>query len=150
VSQFVEQADVEAIVASVLRAAGITNLVGVYSSIPKDPTFPLITVQRIGGFSPVREYLDAANIQIDVWGGSKSEAFDIAARARLVLLGLAGTQVPSPVSAWVSAVEDSLGVTWQPDPSTGRDRYLFSVLVYARAADGVTVASGYGGGGYGA
>jgi hypothetical protein len=37
-----------------------------------------------------------------------------------------------PVSAFISGVEDSLGLTWQPDPSTGRDRYIFGVSIYAR------------------
>ena len=133
-SEFLEFPDVEAIVAKTLRTASIPNIsTRVYSSIPRDPTFPLITVQRIGGIPAVREYMDAGNIQIDVWGGTKSEARDAAARARIVLLGLAGSAVTDPVAAWVSAVEDSLGLSWQPDQLTGRDRYLFGVSVYARA-----------------
>lgn len=126
--------DMEAVCAVTLRTAAISGLgTRVYSSIPRDPTYPLITVSRIGGLPSVREYLDAANIQIDVWGGTKSEAHDIAARARVVLLTLAGTSVTTPVAAWISAVEDSLGLSWQPDPLTGRDRYLFGVTVYGRA-----------------
>lgn len=124
--------DCEGIVASALRNAAIPEVTGVYSSIPKVPTYPLIIVQRIGGVPVVREYMDAANIQIEVWGNSKSQCFDIAARARGVLLMLAGTSVSDPVNAWVSAVEDSLGIVWLPDPDTGRDRYLFSEIVYAR------------------
>ena len=33
----------------------------------------------------------------------------------------------SPVTAYVSGVQDSLGLTWLPDASTGRDRYTFAV-----------------------
>jgi len=132
VRTLVEQPDTEAIVAKKLRDAAISGVTGVYSSIPTNPTYPLITVQRIGGFSPVREYLDAANIQVDVWGGTKSQARDIAATARVSLLGLAGTMVTTPVTAWVSAVEDSQALTWLPDQLTGRDRYVFSVMVFAR------------------
>ena len=129
-----EAPDMEAVCAVVLRNAAITNVgTRVYSSIPRDPTFPLITVHRIGGLPAVREYLDAANIQIDVWGGTKSEARDIAARARVVLLTIAGTLITSPVRAWISGVEDQLGLSWQPDPVTGRDRYVFGVAVYGRS-----------------
>lgn len=130
-----EAPDLEAVAAAALRTAAIAGLdTRVYSSVPTSPTFPLITVQRIGGIPAVREYLDTANLQIDVWGGSKSEIRDIAARARVVLLELAGTLVTSPVRAWISAVEDVLGLSWQPDQLTGRDRYLFGVLVYGRIA----------------
>lgn len=130
-----EAPDMEAVAAVALRSASITGVgTRVYSSIPRDPTYPLITVSRIGGIPAVREALDTANIQIDVWGGTKSEAHDIAARARVVLLTLAGTLITSPVRAWISAVEDSLGLTWQPDAVTGRDRYIFGVEMYGRAA----------------
>lgn len=130
-----EAPDLEAVAAEALRTAAITNLgTRVYSSIPRTPTFPLVTVQRIGGIAAVREYMDTANIQIDVWSENKSQGRDIAARARVVLLSLAGTTVTSPVSAWISAVEDTLGLSWQPDQLTGRDRYIFGVLIYGRAA----------------
>ena len=127
-----EQPNVEAIVGKKLRDAGIPGVTGVHSSIPTDAVFPLITVQRVGVIPVIRQYLDAANIQVDVWGTSKTDAFNIAARARVLLHEMAGTSFTDPVKVWVSAVEDSLGITWQPDPDTGRDRYLFSVLVYAR------------------
>ena len=124
--------DTEAIAAKTLRDANITGS-RVYSSIPKNPTYPLITVHRIGGLPAVRDYMDAANIQIEVWGGTKSEAFDAAAEARATLIELEGTSVTDPVDAWISAVEDSLGLSWQPDPLTGKDRYLFAVSIYARS-----------------
>lgn len=130
-----EAPDLEAIAAVALRNAAISGVGSrVYSSIPRDPTYPLITVTRIGGIPAVREYLDTASIQIDVWGGTKSEAHDIAARARVVLLTIAGTLITSPVRAWISAVEDSLGLSWLPDSVTGRDRYVFGVEMYGRVS----------------
>lgn len=130
-----EAPDMEAVAAVTIRTAAISGLgTRVYSSIPTNPTWPLVTVQRIGGIPAVREYLDTANLQVDVWGNSKSEARDIAARARVVLLSIAGTLVTTPVRAWISAVEDALGLSWQPDPITGRDRYIFGVLMYGRSA----------------
>lgn len=130
--RFRELPDLEAVAATAIRNANITNLAArVYSSIPaQNAVFPLATVQRISGTPAVREALDAANLQIDVWGGSKSQARDIAARARVVLLELEGTAVTDPVNAYITAVEDALGLNWQPDPDTGRDRYLFGVLIY--------------------
>jgi hypothetical protein len=123
--------NVEGLCGVVLRG---TLSCGVYSSIPKkDPDFPLITVKRIGGVPAVRERLDAANIQIDSWGTSKKDALDNARDARLALLGMAGQTYTTPIAGFVSDVRDSLGLTWQPDTETGRDRYIFSVYVYAHS-----------------
>jgi uncharacterized protein DUF3168 len=131
---FVTFPDFEAVAAARLRGANITNLgARVYSSVPADPTFPLAVVQRVGGIPPVRRYLDGANIQVDVWGGTKAQARDIADAARRALLQLEGSMVTDPVTAWVSGVDDSLGLTWAPDPETARDRYLFGVLIYGHA-----------------
>lgn len=136
---FKEHPDIEAVVRKRLSDANIPLiLTRWYTSVPKDAgkpgfEFPLGTVQRIGGLPAVREYMDSANIQIDVWGNSKSEAYDIVSKARVAILEMEGTTFTTPVNAYVSAVEDTLGVTWQPDDMTGRDRYLFGVYVYARS-----------------
>lgn len=125
--------DAEAVVAEWLRGGNL-DLVGarVYPSIPEDPTYPLITLARIGGVPAVRQYLDAANIQIDAWGGTKQQAHDIAAAARVRCQHLEGQSVITPVEAFISAVEDSLGMVWFPDELTGRERYLFSMTFYCR------------------
>lgn len=126
-------ADLEAVARGALANANIATIATRwYSAIPDNPTWPLGLVQRVGGVPAVREAMDAANIQIDVYGTSKSEARTIAAAARTVLMELAGTSVTWPVSAWISAVEDSLGLLWQPDNVTSRDRYIFAVTLYGR------------------
>lgn len=126
--------DLEAVVRKHLADA---NILGIgsrwYSSVPKEPEWPLGTVQRVGGLPAVRQYLDAASIQVDVWGQNKSEAFDIAAQARSTVFGLEGTSISDPVDAWISGVDDVLGLTFVPDQLTGRDRYLFGVAVYGRS-----------------
>jgi len=122
--------DVEAIVAAQLRDSGLAVGDRAYTEIPADPVYPLITVQRVGGVPAIRRYLDAAEIQIDVWGTSKAEARDIADAARVACHALAGTAWSDPVTAWVSAVEDSTGLLWLPDDLTGQDRYLFGVRVF--------------------
>lgn len=73
--------DVEALVSAYLRAQSeLTALVGqrVYTALPKDVTFPCVRLVRIGG-APVMSrplYVDAARLQVDVFGGSKATAFD--------------------------------------------------------------------------
>lgn len=139
--------DLEAVASVALRTGSIGGLAGVHSSIPaKSPVYPLITVQRLGGTPAVRRYLDRARIQVDVWGGnrkdgspiSKSDILDISQAARVVLLEMEGESIHEPVDVFVSAVEDAMGLTWAPDPTTGRDRYTFSMWLYGRAIDPIT------------
>lgn len=130
--RFLQHPDIEAIAATALRVAAIPLVTGVYSAIPKTPTFPLITVERVGGSPVVREYMDGADVEVAVWATTKSEGHDIAQRARVVLLELEGTAVTSPVAAFVSSVDDAQGLRWHPDQSTGRDRYVFSLTFSAR------------------
>lgn len=126
--------NVEAIVGEVLRDANISGLsTRVYSGVPKTPTYPLITVKRIGGVPVERHRLDRARIQIDVWGENKGQALTIASTARSVLIGIEGQSFTDPVVGTVTAVDDDLGLTWLPDPVTDRDRYIFGVSVIAHA-----------------
>jgi len=121
--------DIEAMIRSALADA---NVAGgrVYSSVPARPTYPLVQVQRLGGLPAVERRLDRARIQIDVWGNSKSEAFDIAETARLVAHEAEATAF-GEWHGFITAVEDELGMTFLPDPETNRDRYVFAVAVYA-------------------
>jgi hypothetical protein len=136
-TDFLVMPDLEAIASKTLRDAGWRA----YSSVPSNPEWPLMVISRAGGFIPVRRYLDAARIQIDVWGGakgdpaggtSKSVIQDMAQEARVELHRLEGTSVVDPVAAFITGVEDAMGLTWLPDPDTGRDRYIFAVLIYGR------------------
>jgi hypothetical protein len=126
--------DIEALCAEQVRE---TLSARVYSSIPRDPVYPLITVKRIGGVPAVRERLDSARLQLDVWGTSKSEARDLADQARVVLHGMESKVYSvtggDAVNAVVTGVVDNLGLTWLPDPVTDRDRYIFGVVIYAHS-----------------
>lgn len=127
-------ADAEAVAAVAIRNAAISGLDDrVYSSIPATPTYPLVVVRRIGGLPVVRQVLDGAIIEVAVWGQSKSQAHDIAQLARIELLELEGQQITSPVDAFVTAVDDAQGMTWDPDRSTGKDRYTFAVRLFMRS-----------------
>ena len=143
-ANFVALPDLEAVASVALRTAAISGLAGVHSSIPaKNPIYPLIVVQRVGGTPAVRQYLDRARIQVDVWGGirkdgsavTKSDILDIAQEARVVLLDMEGQSIHEPVDVFVTAVEDALGLSWSPDPTSGRDRYVFAMWVYGRALE---------------
>lgn len=150
-SEFSVFPDIEAVVASSLRGASISGLSGVYSSLPKNYNRENVAlVKRIGGLPSVRQYLDTANLQCEVWGESKSSTRDIAAAARVVIFELEGTDVSDPVDCWISGVEDSLGLTWQPDPETATDRYIFGVNIYfhaSRSSDAIIEVNTIGTGG---
>lgn len=128
--------DAEATANWKLRQANIASG-RVYSSIPTSPTYPLVVLKRIGGQPAERHYLDASRIQFDVWGNSKSEAFDIAQSARVIIHDMAGTTFTvaggAPVDCAVLAVDDDLGLMFMQDSITGRDRYIFGCQLYVRS-----------------
>lgn len=125
----------EAFLAWAIRDAAIAGLDDrVYSSLPKRPTFPLAVVQRIGGVGPVRQRLDAPNIQVSTWAESQAAAHDLAAAARTAIHMTEGgtfgdNDDDCPVSIVVTAVNDSLGLAFIPDPDTAKDRYIFGVTL---------------------
>lgn len=125
--------DAEAVVIQALLAAAITNA---GTSVPSDGGYPFITVRRIGGVPAVRQALDAADIQVDVWADvdMKSEAHDLAQDAR-VAIHESDNQIieyDTNTYAWVAGVDDMLGLSWLPDPVSKRDRYTFGVRVYLK------------------
>lgn len=124
---FLHFPDTEAIASVALRNAGYRA----GSSIPANPTYPLLVIKRIGGTPADKRALDRANLQIDVWGNSKSECRDLANAARIVLMSLEGT-TSSDFNGVVTCVEDNLGLFWLPDQETKRDRYIFGVSIYAK------------------
>lgn len=121
--------DIEAMAARALREAGVCSG-RAYSSIPGNPTWPLAVIQRLGGVASVERHLDQASIQVDIYGNNKSEARLEADRARLALHAAEGSSFATE-HGFITGVEDSSGLTFLPDPETTRDRYTFTVLVYA-------------------
>ncbi len=125
--------DAEAVVISALRNESVCDG-RVYSKIPASPSWPLATVQRLGGTPRERHRVDAPRIQVDVWadmandGNDKADAHDEADSARLAIHELEGT-TDSTLNAAVTAVDDELGLTWLPDSQTGRGRYTFTVVL---------------------
>lgn len=123
---FLAMPDVEAAASQILRDAGHRA----YSSIPNGPTYPLLVVTRIGGVPAERHKLDAARIQVDAWGNNKGEARDLADLARRLIHQAEGTFITDH-DCQITGVEDELGLSFLPDPKTKRDRYVFTVRIYA-------------------
>lgn len=125
--------DIESVCSTALREAGVCGGRS-YSSIPATPAWPLALVKRLGGTPIVWQRLDAARIQVEVYGNNKSEARDEADAARRALFALQG-QVSSDGTAYVTGVRDELGLTWLSDPGHPKqDRYVFAVRCFAHAA----------------
>lgn len=100
----------------------------IHTELPAKPVYPLGLLSRIPGSAPVvRKHLDVARIQGEGWGNTKVEARLTAAMLQAALHELPGLRDLGTVTA----VEDSLGLGWLPDPVTEKPRYVFEVLVYA-------------------
>lgn len=118
--------DVERLVSVWLRAhAEVSG--SVVTAIPRDPSFPLVRLVRVGG-APVTQrplHVDRATLQIDVWGGPKQTAQDLAQTVRGAIAQLEGTAQPEGV---VSAV-DFGPFQYLPDQDfePARPRYQFDV-----------------------
>jgi hypothetical protein len=111
-----------------------------YTEIPKEPTFPLLTVHRIGG-APVGNrplYHDRALLQCDAYGGPKKLALTIAETARALLAGDDFTgihEVDGDPIGIVSAVEFG-AFRWLPDAdyTPARPRYSFDFAIHSHPA----------------
>lgn len=124
-------ADAELLVITYLRAhSDVQAALGgqyVSSALPAEPSWPWVTVQRIGGagFGP-RGWLDVARLQVDAWADTKQNARSAAANILAALWDLPGVHTEGVVTG----VEQDLGFRWEPDPETNQPRYLFGVAVY--------------------
>lgn len=133
--------DVEGAIRDHLRTTNIDDVgTRVYFGVPDTPTFPLITIQRVGGGDdPGEAPIDLALIQIDVWARTdaaghtdKAQARAVADDVRTALQNIRGaTSLTDTCIAYGAAVEADL---WAPDP-TDRGRYSITALVTARAAE---------------
>lgn len=124
--------DAEAIVSSFLRGRSeVTALVAsrVYTEIPNSPTFPLVRIYRFGG-APLTSYplhVDQALLQIDCFGGTKSQARTLAETVRAVLVEAAATTL----SGGVVTAATFGPLTYLPDPgyTPAKPRYTTDVTV---------------------
>lgn len=122
--------DAEALVYAYLSThAGVDALVAgrVYSAVPEAPTYPLVTLTRVGGAPTLAYWVDSPRVQLDAWGRSKGEASDLARTLVAACAELAGRTVPG--HGVVTSVLPVLGPLWQPDTEVAppRPRYLVDV-----------------------
>ena len=124
-------ADAELVVVTYLKSHDdVTALVGnrVITELPAAPIFPLLRVIRIGGLSPAPRRLDAAHLQVEAWAATQETARLVAATAQAALWE-AGNATNN--GAVITGVDNTLGLSWSPDPPSNRPRYLFSMYVYS-------------------
>jgi hypothetical protein len=96
------------------------------TEIPADPALPIIRILRVGGSTVIRQHLDAARVQVDVWAASKQAAHDLARLVQAAMHELPGVHD----EAIVTCVEDGV-FRWAPDEPTGWAGYTADYLVYA-------------------
>ena len=114
-------------VTSLVPAARITT------SLPPNPTYPCITVKRVGGTNVAWQRIDSAAFQIDVWhaDGKRGECQDAARAVRACLLAIYNDQVAE--ATLVSASEE-VALQWLPDtvttPPLSRFTGRFQVLLH--------------------
>lgn len=100
---------------------------GVYTEIPPGSAVPLVRVVRVGGTPVVRQHLDVARLQIDVWADKeeKQTAHDLARLVQAAMHLMPGAHDEGVVTA----VEDGV-FAWNPDEATGWAGYTADYLVY--------------------
>lgn len=129
--------DVEAGVRAYLRAdVDVSAAVNarVFFGVPKNnPTFPLVTLARVGGGQDASEVpVDLAVVNINCWGNStKDDAAIVMNAVRRALNKLRRRTLVSGVALHGAQVDT---VIWSPDPEDARPRYIVTARVTASAA----------------
>lgn len=102
--------------------------VGVHvgTKVPNPRPARFIRVWRSGG-SATNEVLDVPHITVTAWGTSTTDASNLASIAREALFN-EYTAMPL-----VRRVTEVGGLYYDPDPTTGIDRYTFTVSLRIRA-----------------
>lgn len=131
--------NIEGLVSAFLRAdddvvAEVSDRV--YTSLPKDPTYPCVRLTRIGGatFMEGLYEFDRPLVQFDVWGGPKATAWRVAETVReAIATRLAGRHEDGLVYGGVSLTTGAL--RYLPDEvfDPAKPRYTFDVELLTRA-----------------
>jgi len=131
--------DVEALVSQYLRAQSeVTAYVGqrVYTALPESPTFPCVRIVRIGGAPPMSRplHVDAARLQIDVFGGSKATAFDTIDAVREELAKIVDEAAVQPLGVVCGVRFGPLAYIPDESFAPAKPRYVQDVTVTVRPA----------------
>lgn len=129
--EFPTLVDVEAVLLAFVAAdAGVTALdaevaAEVPASFPSSGA-PFVQLFRVGGTDAGSGHLDRAVVQVNGYGSSRPEAFDVLRAAFGALLRATTAALDDAV---VSDVLRLSGPTWSPDPITDAPRYTLSAAV---------------------
>lgn len=99
----------------------------VYSKVPASRPASFVRAWRTGG-AALNRVLDRPMITVQAWAADDEAAFTLAEQCRRALLDAADAMT------LVRGVEEVTGPYFDPDPSTGVDRYTFTVQLQVRAA----------------
>jgi hypothetical protein len=73
--------DIESLITTFLRGQDeVTGICGdrIYTDMPHARTYPLVIVNRTGGGSLYKNFLEAAEVDISAYGGTRKTAFELA------------------------------------------------------------------------
>ena len=118
--------DVEAIIVNLLNASSAIEAIAgadcAVTELNPGATLPKIRITLSGGSPVVRGWLWTFRFNVEAWGSSKEEAFDLVTEAASVLENAYdGSQINLGV---VSNLTQETGLTWSPDPATNTARYI--------------------------
>lgn len=89
---------------------------------------PVLVVERAGGSSDLKGVKDNPIIQVDVWGGSKKKSYDLACKARAVLLNLP----PRFRGFFIYRTQEVSGVVYAPATASRAYRHRINVAYTVR------------------
>lgn len=104
----------------------------VYTTVPPNPTYPLLRVQRLGGTLTTSQHmgLDRARVQYDVWADTRKAAWRAADTVRSLLISSQGKSFAP--HGWVDGITETLGPFNLSDPDSKRVRYIGEVQILVR------------------
>lgn len=126
--------DATALLVAYLKADSQVNALvsgRVATKLPATPQFPSIRITRIGGV-PNKVWGDHADFQIDCWGRTELEAWQVARTAYPVLLAAPQTHSTGVLS---DVSPGAPGLSWLPDTTTDPPtaRVLFGITCTTHA-----------------
>lgn len=128
--------DIEALVATFLRGqTAVTDITldRVYTDLPHQRVYPLVLVNRTGGGSLYRDWLEAAEVEISAYGGTHKLAYTLASACMSIM---AAAMVGAHAEGVVTKVKAET-VAYNPDVESAdpqghaRPRYTVSATVTA-------------------
>lgn len=129
-------ADAEKLVRDYLvTVTGVTALVDtrVSAALPPEPTWPYLTLSRVGGVPSLPGYLDNPHIEFYAWAETKGAARALAAAVGAAMTAITGSHTLGTVTG---AFDTGDGLRWDPDEATNCPRYSFTwqLFIFPAAA----------------